>query len=161
MRWGNYDVVNNAARWDATEASPGSVPYINANFSSSYFSALSHSLPASLYYSSTPSWWPSGKNWPPIGPDVTSGNIGVCTGTYAGAQATTSSQCSGGTLTSAWASHATSIPAQDCFLNTMGGRPDGSGGALSFDAAACYSTSTSSGGSSAPGSPTGLTAVVQ
>jgi hypothetical protein len=157
MRWGNYDTVNAATQWNSTEASPAVNTYVNANFTSAYFNGLAHTLPASLFYSSTPSWWPSGKNWPPIGPDVTTGNVGTCSGTYSGAQATSSSQCSGGTLSTAWASHVTSIPAQDCYLNVMGGPPDGSGGLLSFDANTCYNGST---GISAPAAPTGLSAVV-
>jgi hypothetical protein len=156
MRWGNYDVVTNGVRWDSTEASPSAVPYENANFSSAYFGSLAHALPASLYYASAPAWWPSGKNWPPIGPDVSSGNVGTCTGTYSGAQATSSSQCSGGTLSTAWANHVTSIPAQDCYLTKMGGPPDGSGSVLSFDARQCYASVTSG----APAPPTGLTATV-
>ena len=38
MRWGNYDVVNAATQWNTTEASPAAVAYVNANFTSSYFS---------------------------------------------------------------------------------------------------------------------------
>jgi hypothetical protein len=153
MRWGNYDTVNGATQWNGSEASPAANTYVNTNFSASYFSSLAHTLPASLYYSSSPSWWPSEKPWPAIGPDVSNGNIGTCTGTYTGAQATSSSQCTGGTLSSAWAGHANSIPAQDCYLNVMGGPPDGSGNLLNFDASACYS-------SSGPGSPTQLKATV-
>lgn len=161
MRWGNYDAVNGAVQWNATEASPAAVPYVNANFTSSYFSSLAHSLPASLYYSSTPSWWPSGKNWPPTGPDVSTGNVGTCSGgSYPGAQATSSSTCGGGALSTAWASHVTSIPAQDCYWS-IGGPADGSGAQLNFDANACYTSSGSSTSGSGPGSPTGLTAVVQ
>jgi hypothetical protein len=147
MRWGNYDTVNAAVQWNPTEASPAAIPYINANLTSSIFSLLAHTLPNSLYYGSQPSWWPSGKNWPPVGPDVTTGNVGICSGgTYAGSQATSSSQCTGGTLSTAWASHVTSIPAHDCYLNTMGGPPDGSGSVLSFDASQCYASSGTSGG---------------
>ena len=153
MRWGNYDTVNAATRWNSTEASPAAVPFVNANFTSSYFSSLAQSLPASLYYSSAPSWWPKGKAWPPIGPDVSTGNVGTCSGTYSGAQGTSSSQCTGGTLSSAWASHISSIPTQDCYLNVMQGRPDGSGSVLSFDANLCYYTE--------PAGPTGLTVTVQ
>jgi len=160
MRWGNYDTVTNGVKWDSTEASPAAVTYVNANFSSSYFGSLAHTLPASLYYNSTPSWWPSGKAWPPIGPDVSTGNVGTCSGTYSGAQATSSGQCTAGTLTAAWASHVVSNPAQDCYLNVMHGAPDGTGGALAFDANQCYSSSGAPSGSG-PGSPTGLTAVVQ
>ncbi len=166
MRWGNYDVVNApTVQWNSTEASPAAVPYVNANFTSSYFGTLAHTLPASLYYSSQPSWWTSGKNWPPIGPDVSTGNVSTCNGgTYASSQATSSSQCTSGTLNSAssstvaWASHVTSIPAQDCYLNTMGGPPDGSGSVLSFDASKCYASSGTSGGG--PAAPTGLTTAV-
>ena len=163
MRWGNYDVVNKATQWNSTEASPAAVAFINANFTSSYFSSLAHTLPASLYYSSKPSWWPSGKNWPPTGPDVTTGNVSTCgTGTYVGSQSTNSNQCTGGVLnslsstTAAWASHVTSIPAQDCYLTVMVGPPDGSGGVLSFNATQCYASS----GGSGPAPPTGLAGAV-
>jgi hypothetical protein len=155
MRWGNYDTVNGATQWNSTEASPAAVTYVHANFTSSYFSSLAHTLPASLYYTSKPSWWPSVTAWPPIGPDVSSGNIGTCSGTYSGAQATSSSQCTGGSLSSAWASHANSIPAQDCYLNVMGGPPDGTGSVLNFDASLCYASS-----GTRPASPTGLTSTV-
>lgn len=158
MRWGNWDVVNSSSQWNATEAAPAAVPYLNANFTTSYFSSLSHTLPASLYNISTPSWWPSSKAWPPVGPDVSSGNLGICSGgTYAGAMATASSQCSGGSLKSAWAGTANSTPAQDCYLKTMGGAPDGTGNVLSFDANTCYYGSSMV----KPGSPTGLTGTVR
>ena len=157
MRWGNWDVVNNATQWNSTEASPAAVPYVNANFTSSYFVSLAHTLPPSLHYSSTPSWWPSGEAWPPIGPDVSSGNVGTCSGTYSGSQAISSSQCTGGTLSTAWASHVNAIPAQVCYLSIMNGPADGSGSVLSFDATQCYASGTSGSG---PAAPTGLTAAV-
>ena len=159
MRWGNYDTVTAGVKWDSTEASPTAAPYVNANLSSGLFATLTHTLPASLYYKSTPSWWPSGKAWPPIGPDVTTGNVGICSGTYSGAQGVNSSQCGGGTLSAAWASHVTSIPSQDCFLNVMHGPPDGSGSMLSFDASQCYTSSGTTTGTGL-GSPTDLTATV-
>ncbi len=160
MRWGNYDVVNGAPQWNSTEASPAANTYVNANFTSSYFSTLAHTLPASFVYSTAPSWWPSSKPWPPIGPDVTTGNVGLCSGgTYAGWQATSASQCTGGTLTAGWASHAVSIPAMDCYLNTMGGPPNGSGSALSFNASACYGGASGTSGPP-PESPSGLVATV-
>lgn len=145
MRWGNYDIVNAGIRWDSTEASPGAVTYVSANFSSGYFGSLAHTLPSSLYYSSQPFWWPGSKAWPPIGPDISTGNVGTCSGTYSGAQGTSSSQCIGGSLSSAWASHVISLPAQDCFLTTMGGHPDGTGSVLAFDASTCYAQSASGG----------------
>jgi hypothetical protein len=157
MRWGNWDVVNGTTQWNSTEASPGAVSYVNANFTSSYFSSLAHTLPNSLYYSSQPSWWPSSVAWPPIGPGVTSGNIGECSGgTYAGTQALLSSQCTGGTLKTAWGSLVNAIPAQVCYLNVMGGPPNGSGSLLSFDASQCYASSRTTG----PAPPTGLKAAV-
>jgi len=70
-----------------------------------------------------------------------SGNLGICTGKYAGAQATASGQCTSGTVNTAWASHATSIPAQDCFLSVINGLPDGTGSVLGFDANLCYASS--------------------
>jgi hypothetical protein len=154
MRWGNYDVVTNGTKWNSTEASPAAVPYIGSNFTSGYFDSLTHILPASLYYSSQPSWWPAAKPWPPVGPDVSSGNLGICSGTYAGAQATASGQCAGGTLTTSWAAHANSIPAQDCYLNVMHGPPDGTGDVLNFDANNCYYGGTSD--TTPPSPPTGV-----
>jgi hypothetical protein len=160
MRWGNWDVVTNAVKWDSTEASPAAVPYINANFTSSYFGSLAHTLPASLYYSSKPSWWPSSKAWPPTGPDVATGNLGTCSGgTYSGAQATASGQCTGGTFGVQYGSHATSIPAQDCYLNVMHGTPDGTGNLLNFDASLCYASSQTS--LAPPTPPTNLVTTIQ
>ncbi len=156
MRWGNWDVVTNGTRWDSTEASPAAVPYISANFTPSYFSSLSHTLPASLHYSSVPPWWPTEKAWPPVGPDVSSGNLGVCSGgSYAGAQGTGANQCTGGTFATQYAGHANSIPAQDCYLNAMSGPPDGSGSVLNFDASRCYASYQIS-----TAAPTGLTVTV-
>jgi len=155
MRWGNYDVVNAATRWNTTEAAPAANTYVNANFTTSYFGSLAQTLPASLYYNAKPSWWPASKAWPPIGPDVSSGNLGICSGTYSGVQGTAAGQCAGGTLAAGWAGHANSIPAQDCYLNVMQGPPDGTGNILNFDASVCYA---SSGTGTGPASPPGFAA---
>jgi len=132
MRWGNYDTVNNAVRWQSSEVptsancgTPCSANYANAV-------PASQNLPSSFFLSSKPSWWPSAKAWPAIGPDVTGGNIANVAG------------------------HANTIPAQDCYLNVMAGPVDGSGSAMSFSASNCYS----GGGSSGPPAPTGLAATV-
>jgi hypothetical protein len=105
-------------------------------------------LPASFIYSSKPPWWPSGKAWPTIGPDVTGGNVGQCSGgTYNSAEVTTSqsSQCSAGGGTFAANSRVISNPAMDCFFNVMGGSATSTSsvGPLSFNAASCYSNSPS------------------
>src|SRR5213079_620272 len=50
VRHGNFDTVHNGVVWEDTISD--------------------HNIPPSLYYSSTPSWWPEGVPWPPIGPDL-------------------------------------------------------------------------------------------
>lgn len=142
-RWGNYDTVNAAVRWNSTEAAPGAITYADANFSTGYFDSLAHTLPSSLYLASEPSWWPVGKPWPPIGPDVSSGNVGRCTsGTYSGWQSRSSGECAGGSFSASnWDGHANTIPAQDCYLDVMGGPLDGTGSVLDFDANDCYQES--------------------
>ena len=56
--------------------------------------------------------------WPAVGPDVTGGNIANVGG------------------------HAYHNPAGNCYLNVMGGKTDGSSGALLFDSAVCYTSTT-------------------
>lgn len=143
MRWDNYDTVNNTVRQNSTEGCPASATYVNANCTN--FGTPTTTLPASLYYSSTPSWWPSGKAWPTIGPDISTGNASTCSGgTYAKSRATSAGQCTGGTLNApsgtsgGWASHVVSNPALDCYLTVLSGPPDGSGSVLAFDASTCY-----------------------
>jgi hypothetical protein len=150
MRWGNYDTFKNSTQWNNAEVPSTTTSYANSV-------PTTETLPASFWLSSTPSWWPSGKPWPPIGPDVASGNMGLCSGgSFAGMGATSSSQCgSGGTLASAYAGHVNTIPAMDCYLSTMSGPPDGSGSALSFNASQCYSPSGTT--TTGPASPTTLT----
>jgi hypothetical protein len=163
--WGNYDTVSGAARWcgnssDASWSSTcGSASEVPASLSA-YANPVpaSKTLPQSFVYSSKPAWWPSGKAWPPIGPDVTGGNVGQCSGGASdSSEATAASQCSGGSFAALGVVN--SIPAMDCYLNVMHGPANGTGNALSFDASACYS-STSSGGSG-PAAPSNLSGVVQ
>ncbi|MDE2172916.1 MAG: hypothetical protein KGJ33_03160, partial [Patescibacteria group bacterium] len=107
MRWGNWDTVHSTVQWNPSEV-PASLPlYANAVPASQF-------LPPSFFRTSAPSWWPAGKPWPPIGPDI-----------------------SGGTMSGS-AGHANTIPAEDCFTNVMNGPADGSGGFLNFDAGTCY-----------------------
>jgi hypothetical protein len=89
MLWGNYCVAGASTRWLASEV-PSSDPVFPNPV------PASQTLPASFYYAARPSWWPAAKAWPPIGPDVTSGNISGLGG------------------------HAYTLPAQDCY--TAAGR---------------------------------------
>ena len=73
-------------------------------------------LPASFIYSSKPSFFGS-ITWPASGPDVTGGNVSGLGG------------------------HVNMNPAMNCYTNIMGGPADGSGSALSFNQAGCYSAS--------------------
>lgn len=93
----------------------------------------STTFPASFFYASKPSWWPAGKAYPPIGGDVTGGNVSVCIGgVNEAAYVLTSGQCPGGTL-NGLGGHITSIPAMDMYLTTMGGSPIGTdANALAF-----------------------------
>lgn len=129
LLWGNYDTVNGTARFVSSEVPSGLGAYANPV-------PANHNLPASFFLSSQPSWWPSGKPWPPIGPDVTGGDISGVGG------------------------HVYTIPAEDCYSNSMQGPADGTGSALNFDAGACYGDS-GSGSTTGPNPPSGLTATVQ
>jgi hypothetical protein len=96
---------------------------------------------------------------------VSNGNVGQCTGTlntpgqFAGVAATSSGQCRGTSLASAWGGHINAIPAMACFLNVMGGAPDGTGSILSFDGSKCYADSSGTG-TQAPPAPSNLNGVV-
>jgi hypothetical protein len=107
MRWGNYDTANGAARFEPSEVPSGIGKYANAV-------PATRTLPASFYLAAKPSWWPASKAWPPVGPDVTGGNIAGLNG------------------------HANTIPAEDCYHHAMGGPADGSGNVLTFSASSCY-----------------------
>jgi hypothetical protein len=125
MRWGNYDVVNGAAEWNSGEVPSGLTDGLANPV------PASHTLPNSFFLTSKPNWWPTSKPWPPIGPDVTGGNI------------------------SGLAGHAYTIPAYDCYVNVMGGNLLGTSGVLTFTPNSCYTLST------APAAPSNLKAVVQ
>jgi hypothetical protein len=156
MRWGNADAVTGflSPRFNCSEV-PTALTGVQAPFSNPCPS--SNTLPPSFYYSSKPSWWPSSTPWPPIGPDVNSGNVLTCLGgTQSGSLVTSSTQCPGGTTTVAAAGHANSIPAMDCYLS-LGGLPNGTGGVLAnFNESTCYASAVSA----KPQPPTNLTATV-
>lgn len=66
MRWGNFDTVDNAARWNSSEVPTGLAKYANPVPSNS-------NLPPSFYLSAQPSWWGT-MPWPANGPDVNGGS---------------------------------------------------------------------------------------
>ncbi len=124
-------------------------------------SSPSTTLPNSFFLTATTtsacgtglSWWknPTTGTCPPfpaVGPDVSGGNMGICSGgTYASSYdiSTAGLPCtaSGGAQVAAFGGHANAIPAAVCYLVTMGGPPDGTGSALTFDRAACYANDAS------------------
>lgn len=67
MRWGNWDVVTNAVRWNSSEVPTGDATYSNTV-------PATQTLPASFIYTTKPAWYGS-SIWPPIGPEVAGGNI--------------------------------------------------------------------------------------
>jgi hypothetical protein len=149
MLWGNFDTVHNAAQWNASE-----VPSADPNFPNGVPST--RTLPASFYdgvYSAHPSCGtglPFWKNpttgtcppYPAIGPDVTSGDIGMCTsGPFKWSRALAAAQCSSGTFgASGNGGSGNSNPAMRCYLNELKGPPDGTGPFLAFNRASCYAT---------------------
>jgi hypothetical protein len=165
FRWGNYDTVTAAVRWCGNSSDPGwsttcgstsEVPSGITNYANSVPSSTT--LPASFYVTTQPSWWTSGIPWPAIGPDVTSGNAGICNGgTNKAAYVTGTSQCPGSTVSSI-GGHINAIPATNCYLSTMGGSPIGTGSALAFDANACYASGSTT---QPPTSASGLSTAVR
>jgi hypothetical protein len=134
MRWGNCDAINgfSAANCQFNSAEiPSSLSGDQAPYQNSV--PASHTLPASFYLSGTPPWWPSGKPFPPIGPDVTGGNESGTGGL------------------------AYSIPAEDCYFS-LGGQTNGyNTTVLPFNESTCYGSATAV---QPPAAPTNLTATV-
>jgi hypothetical protein len=88
MRWGNY-VTTDGTRWLASEVPSSDPVFPNAV-------PASQNLPPSFYRSTKPTWWPTAKPWPVIGPDVSGGNI------------------------AGYAGHAYTTPAEDCYAASSG-----------------------------------------
>jgi hypothetical protein len=131
LRWGNYDVVNNAVQFVSAEVPSGDAFYPNAV-------PGSQTLPPSFLYAAQPTaWWttPWGTPpWPPVGPDVTGGTVTSGTG-----------------AASSLGGHAYKIPARLCYENTSK-----TSGILDFNATNCYKSV--SGSAQPPSSPGGLLA---
>lgn len=159
--WDTYDIVTNAIRLcgnslNTNFASAGNCNNVSeAGASASTFPAFvpvvgdtavgQAALPASFFYTARPTWWDVSIPFPAVGPDVSSGNVGQCSGAlntvgqFNGTAALSNAQCgSHGFTSSSWAGHINAIPAMVCALNTMGMPPDGSGAALTFDASTCF-----------------------
>jgi hypothetical protein len=111
--------VSTMMRWGNYDTATGTARFNNTEVPSGispYANAVpaSQALPASFVFASKPSFWPAAKAWPAIGPDVSGGSV------------------------TGLAGHVNTIPAQDCYLKTIGGPADGSGTALTYNAAKCY-----------------------
>jgi len=91
--------------------------YNNISGTTTWYSGLTHTLPASFYLSSEPVWF-GASAWPPIGPDVTGSGASP---------------------------HVTAIPAQVCY-SSIGGLEGGAGGPYNFNADSCYPTTAAPAG---------------
>jgi hypothetical protein len=112
MIWGNCDSANGFAncRFVNSEV-PSSLSNQGQSFLASFI-PVNHTLPASLYLTAKPSWFGT-VPFPPIGPDVTGGNVSGVNGTV------------------------NMIPAEVCYLNIMGGPANGVGPVLTYSRTAC------------------------
>lgn len=134
MRWANWDTKTNATRfcgnssdtgWSTTCASTTEIPSGITNFPNPLPTVGDTgigqgALPASLYLVSKPSWFGT-VPFPPVGPDVSGGNV------------------------SGWGGHANVIPAGVCF-NNLSVDPAYSAQTPQpriFNAATCYAAITS------------------
>lgn len=176
LLWGSYDIKRATISWcgtlldtgwsvssgcNSTSEAPIAAP-VYANFAPVVGDTVAGqpSLPASFYLASRPSWWTNTIPYPAIGPDVSGGNVGQCSGTlntsghFSGVAATSSAQCTGTSLTSAWAGHVNANPAMVCALS-LGMPPDGTGSALAFDEATCYGGTPPSSGATPKGTGVG------
>jgi hypothetical protein len=139
MRWGNAD---SATGFGSPRFNGSEVPTSLTGSQAAYSNAVpgSSTLPPSFIYTAKPAYWPNSIPWPAIGPDVTSGNLGLCTtGTWARGAVTDSAMCNGGTFSANTAGgHVNALPAQKCYLETMLGNPWGTSAVLPFDRKACY-----------------------
>jgi hypothetical protein len=167
FRYGNYDVVSGSVQWNPSEVPTGDPNFPNPvpasqSFPASFYNGITAAYPncgtgLSFWKNPTTGTCPQ---YPAIGPDVTSGDVGMCTsGTYKWSRVLTGAQCAGGGFApSVNGGFANSNPAMRCYLNQMSGPPDGTGSFLSFNRASCYAADPS--GNPPPPAPTGLQATV-
>jgi hypothetical protein len=129
LRWGNWDSVtstNDNGTNDATGTRfvASEVPSGIPNFANPV--PGSQALPASLFRSSKPAYF-GNVAWPPVGPDITNGNITTATG-----------------------GHANKIPARLCFENTAIDSAYGTRNIRAHNAAACYGSGATTPPPAAP-----------
>lgn len=111
FRWGNWDTVGDAARWNSAEVPTALTKYANTV-------PATQTLPASFYLGAKPAWFGS-VPWPAIGSDVTSGRANVpATGAEGKFYL---------------------IPARVCFEAMLGAANAGTTPVLTFNGNACYS----------------------
>jgi hypothetical protein len=136
-----YGTTGDTGSQSIDNDTPWNTAFIHGEFSSvanaiTWANGITHTLPASFYLSSQPSWWTSGIPWPAIGPDVAGGSG------------------PGGHVYSTTAGN----PAMNCYYNVIGATYGGAGSPYSFNADTCYPTGPVA---AAPNPPTDLTAIVQ
>lgn len=148
MVWGTADSATDnghtvwTARFNSAEVPNGFSSYALSQWALSNPVPANNTIPASFYRASAPSWFGS-TTWPPIGPDVTGGDIVRCSGgTYDRALMPSgyAALCTGGTTSQDASGHAYAIPAMKAYY-AMGGNPYGTGSQLSFNANTLYSLS--------------------
>lgn len=143
MLWNNYDTVTGGTVTGALASAFG-----DSTGSTSTMAGLASpgTPPPSVIFAGKP-WFEQNAGtavpWPVIGPDVTSGNLLLCTaGTYTGSYVDLTSKCgTGGATSTAAGGHVNMNAAAQCYLDTMAGTPDGSGVVLNFNPAVCYNAS--------------------
>lgn len=142
LRYFNWDTANGSTQTNASEVPTGISPYPN-----SIPSPPGGTYPPSFYFASRPAWWNSSVPFPAIGPDVSGGNVGQCTGTLntsghmSGTAATNASQCTGTSLNPGWSGHVNAPPAMQQAL-AHGIPPDGSGSGITNFTSAWYTSGT-------------------
>ncbi len=113
LRWGNWDAMTQTTRFVAAEIPTIGITFINGNAV-----PVTQVIPNSFFLTAKPSWWGSAFGnppWPPIGPDVTGGDMPNAGG------------------------HAYKIPARLCWENIPA---DGSNTYKVFNANTCYGNTT-------------------
>lgn len=141
MLWFNFPACTGGAGCNSSQSNSADVPSGLTGTQARFANPVpaSNALPGSIFYTAQPGWWPGGKPWPPIGPDVTSGNFGYCpAGANGGNYVNTVIGCPSSTFQNIWVGHAYTLPATDCYLTNMNGPTDGTGPVLAYDFNNCY-----------------------